>query len=78
MDIEHDDEGGCGVGNCGDYVEILGQRYCGTSQPEPIISCNDLKLTFKSDYISEPKNYTPVVQWFGGFRAVWTEIPDDR
>ena len=69
MDIEHDDEGGCGVGNCGDYVEILGQRYCGSSLPDPIISCNDLEVKFSS-YI-----------WrFGdnqGFRAEWTEIPDD-
>ena len=73
MKIEYDDEGGCGLGNSGDYIEILGQRYCGTFLPEPIISCNDLKVTFKSDNIAG-------TEWksFIGFRAVWTEIPDDR
>ena len=73
MKIEYDDEGECGVGNTGDYVEILGQRYCDTLLPEPIISCNDLKVTFKSDNIAG-------TEWksFIGFRAVWTEIPDDR
>ena len=65
MDTYHDEY----WGDCAfDYVEILGQRYCGSSLPDPIISCNDLEVKFSS-YI-----------WrFGdnqGFRAVWTEIPD--
>ena len=66
MDTYHDEY----WGDCAfDYVEILGQRYCGSPLPDPIISCNDLEVKFSS-YI-----------WrFGdnqGFRAVWTEIPDD-
>ena len=72
MKIQYDDDGGCGVGNSGDYIEILGQRYCGTFLPEPIISCNDLNVTFKSDNIADGR-----WKWFSGFRAVWTEIPDD-
>ena len=73
MDIEHD-EYWCGGADCTcDYIEILGERYCGTSLPDPIISCYDLKVTFKSDNIADGR-------WksFSGFRAVWTEIPDDR
>ena len=67
MDIEYD-EYWCGGDNCTcDYVEILGQRYCGTSLPEPIIGCS-VEVLFQSD------------DWdfsFPGFRAEWTAIPDD-
>ena len=68
MDVEHD-EYWCGGADCTcDYIEILGERYCGTSLSEPIISCNDMQVTFKAD------NFDAGNQ---GFRAVWTEIPDD-
>ena len=50
-----------------DFVEILGQRYCGTSLPGPFIGCS-FEVIFKSDYAKSSP----------GFRAVWTEIPDDR
>ena len=65
--IEYD-EYWCGGKACTcDYVEILGQRYCGNSSlSEPIISCR-LEVVFQSDY-----GYN-----FPGFRAKWTEIPDD-
>ena len=65
--IEYD-EYWCGGKACTcDYVEILGQRYCGNSSlSEPIISCS-LKVIFQSDY-----GYN-----FPGFRAKWTEIHDD-
>ena len=65
--IEYD-EYWCGGKACTcDYVEILGQRYCGNSSlSEPIISCS-LEVIFQSDY-----GYN-----FPGFRAKWTEIPDD-
>ena len=65
--IEYD-EYWCGGEACTcDYVEILGQRYCGNSSlSEPIISCS-LEVIFQSDY-----GYN-----FPGFRAKWTEIPDD-
>ena len=76
MDIEYDDEEEVGSWNCsGDYVEILGQRYCGTSLPDPIISCNDLKVTFQSD--NNAVFNKAEERWSRGFRAVWTEIPDD-
>ena len=66
MDIEYDDYW-CGGDNCTcDYVEILGQRYCGTSLPEPIIGCS-VEVLFQSDISDQ----------FPGFRAVWTAIPDD-
>ena len=75
MDIEYDEEEEVGSWNCsGDYVEILGQRYCGTSLPEPIISCNDLKVTFQSD--NNAVFNKAEGRWSSGFRAVWTEIPD--
>ena len=66
MDIAYD-EFGCGGDNCTcDYVEILGQRFCGASLPEPIISCS-LEVLFQSD-----SQYT-----YSGFRAEWTAIPDN-
>ena len=59
----------CGGDNCTcDYVEILGQRYCGSSLPDPIISCN-LEVKFSSFRWRFEDNQ--------GFRAEWTEIPDD-
>ena len=66
VDIEYD-EYECGGEDCTcDYVEVLGQRYCGNSSlPEPIISCS-LEVIFQSDYWAN----------FPGFRAKWTEIPD--
>ena len=65
--IEYD-EYWCGGKACTcDFVEILGQRYCGNSSlSEPIISCS-LEVIFQSDY-----GYN-----FPGFRAKWTEIHDD-
>ena len=65
--IEYD-EYWCGGKACTcDYVEILGQRYCGNSSlSEPIISCS-LEVIFQSDH-----GYN-----FPGFRAKWTEIHDD-
>ena len=64
MDIEYEF---CGGDNCTcDYVEISGQRYCGTSLPEPIISCS-VEVLFQSDWDFN----------FPGFRAEWTAIPDD-
>ena len=49
MDTYHDEY----WGDCAfDYVEILGQRYCGSSLPDPIISCNDLEVKFSS-YMSQ-------------------------
>ena len=67
VDIEYD-EYECGGEDCTcDYVEILGQRYCGNSSlSAPIISCS-LEVIFQSDSIYR----------FPGFRAEWTEIPDD-
>ena len=65
MDIEFDDYW-CGGYACWcDYVEISGQRYCGTSLPEPVISCS-VEVIFESDPVEN----------FPGFRAEWTEIPD--
>ena len=66
MDTYHDEY----WGDCAfDYVEILGQRYCGSSLPDPIISCNDLEVKFSS-YIWRFEDNQ-------GFRADWTEVPDD-
>ena len=67
VDIEYD-EYECGGEDCTcDYVEVLGQRYCGnSSRSEPIISCS-LEVIFQSDY-----DYN-----FPGFKAKWTEIHDD-
>ena len=67
MDIEYN-EFFCGGDNCTcDYVEISGQRYCGNSSlPEPIVRCS-LEVIFQSDSIYR----------FPGFRAEWTEIPDN-
>ena len=66
MDIEFDDYW-CGGHLCWcDYVEISGQRYCGTWNGTLLICPGQVK--FKSDDF-----------WTGnqGFRADWTEIPDD-
>ena len=66
MDIEYN-EFFCGGDNCTcDYVEISGQKYCGTSLPEPSISCS-VEVIFQSDF---SENYP-------GFRAEWTAIPDE-
>ena len=66
MHIEYD-ENWCGGDECWcDYVEILGQKYCGTSLPEPIFSCS-LNVIFQSDLVDN----------FPGFRAEWKAIPDD-
>ena len=74
MDVEYDEKW-CGGADCTcDYVEILGKRYCGTSLPGPFISCNlDIKVIFQSA-LTWYDDY-----WYGnsGFRAEWTEIPDD-
>ena len=45
-----------------DYVEINGEKYCGSSKPSPVISSgNTLTITFHSDY--------SVIR--SGFKATW-------
>ena len=65
MDIDYD-EWWCGGDSCTcDYVEISGQRYCGTWN-WTLLSCS-VQVRFSSD-----GSYT-----LPGFRAEWTAIPDD-
>ena len=50
-----------------DYVEILGQRFCGTyNWTGSVVSCENV-VRFSSD-----ESIT-----LSGFRAEWTEIPGD-
>ena len=64
MDIEYEF---CGGDNCTcDYVEISGQRYCGTWNGT-FLSCS-MHVRFSTDDYSSPND---------GFRAEWTAIHDD-
>lgn len=68
MDIEYNVQY-CGDGfDClCDYVEILGQRYCGNWKWTGELQSCSMEVRFSSD---ETFSYS-------GFRLEWEEIPDD-
>ena len=54
---------------CGDYIEILGGRMCGTyNWTGSVVSCEN-EVRFSSD--------ESIANSGSGFRAKWTEIPGD-